>query len=265
MTELRITHVGRYVQAQRTAYVAPAHYVGFSLSGLVSYRRNGLPLPEIGAHLLLTPAGSRLEFEYDARRENWVVQFEGDQLRAVPGGLDVEWRLGAEWVRLPSWLPVPAARTSAWRQEFTRLWEAFREQTPQSRLRAVTGVMGVLREFLERLPAEVDQSPAARFKRLLSEDCAGRESVAALGRRCGYSPDHLRRQFIARYGLTPLAYRNRQRLTLAMDLAAGSRLSVKEIARAAGFSYVSHLSNQFRRAFGLSPREAIRQFRPGGF
>jgi AraC-like DNA-binding protein len=46
-----------------------------------------------------------------------------------------------------------------------------------------------------------------------------------------------------------------------MELIANSRLSAKEIAFHCGFTHAAHLSTAFRRAFGLTPRDAIHRYR----
>ena len=66
------------------------------------------------------------------------------------------------------------------------------------------------------------------------------------------------------YGVTPLVWRTQWRMSQVMEQITGTRLRIKEIAAATGFTHVSHLTRVFRRVYGISPAEAVKQFRRGG-
>jgi len=55
-------------------------------------------------------------------------------------------------------------------------------------------------------------------------------------------------------GCSPSEFRRRQRVRRAADGLAGSRASIASVALSAGFSDQSHLTREFRREAGFSPR-----------
>jgi len=69
---------------------------------------------------------------------------------------------------------------------------------------------------------------------------------------------HLVRSFKKATGLSPLAYRNQQRVTEARRLLlAGGRIA--EVALDVGFADQSHLTRQFQRIMGVSPGRYAQQ------
>ena len=92
---------------------------------------------------------------------------------------------------------------------------------------------------------------AARFhERLTLEDLTGAVHV---------SPYHLARVFRRTTDTTIHAHLTDLRLRAALDHLAGGADDLARLAADLGFSHHSHLTNTFRRAFGLSPA----QFRAG--
>lgn len=55
---------------------------------------------------------------------------------------------------------------------------------------------------------------------------------------------------------TPIAYLNRYRLEKARELLRGTYYSITEIAQRCGFDGGSYFAESFRKAYGISPREA---------
>jgi len=79
-------------------------------------------------------------------------------------------------------------------------------------------------------------------------------SINELARAVNLSPSYLTRLFHQHVGCAPAHYDRAQRLERAYELVTSSRLSIKEIMAAVGFSDPSHFSRDFRSRFGLSPR-----------
>ncbi len=79
-------------------------------------------------------------------------------------------------------------------------------------------------------------------------------SIAGVAKALGCSPDHLSRQFHRETGLNPSVWIARERITLARDLLASSRLNVAEIGWACGFNEPSYFIRVFRRQVGTTPR-----------
>ncbi len=263
MFDFDVSMVQKFDFAQRAAYITPRLHLGFHVRGCRWYRAPGVEKTLSGPYLSLTAPGTPVEFEFDHTRENWVIQLETDQVRQARSAMEVQILHEGAWIDLPAFAHVPREHVAGWQGEFMRMREAFVDPHPRSRLRVRVGVANVLRYILDQMPDNLGETPAARLKRLISEDAGCKRSLEALSRDCGYSPDHLRKLFVREYGLTPLAYRNRQRMARAVSLLSNSDLSIKEIANATGFAHGSHFATMFRETFGMTPRQAIVRYRSG--
>lgn len=267
--DLKVIHVGVYRHAQRWTQINDRLFVGFTYRGLRSHGIDGLPPVTRGPILSLTPPGTETRFEYDGNRENWVVFVETASVRRGerPGRVALQAGGGDEWIEVPWYQPVAPAQADWWQARFMALAELLQSPTPRNRLRASMCVMQVIESFLQpeadtqAEQADTRQAPAERLKRLIDHDPAGERSLTQLSEQCGYCPDHLRVLFEQRFGLTPGTYRQRRRMAEAMERIGRSDLTIKQIAAAAGFPQTAHFSAAFRQAYGMTPTEAIRQFR----
>ncbi len=70
---------------------------------------------------------------------------------------------------------------------------------------------------------------------------------------CHLSESQLRRQFIAAYGVPPIAYRNRLRGDIAAELLRRSDQSVSEIAESLGYTSTSDFYRMFKSFYGIPP------------
>ena len=69
------------------------------------------------------------------------------------------------------------------------------------------------------------------------------------------SARHFIRIFRKHYNATPIDYLLRLRLSHALELLRNSRWNITEVAGRCGFSDSNYFSRQFRRRYGLSPRD----------
>jgi len=90
---------------------------------------------------------------------------------------------------------------------------------------------------------------------LLDEQIDSKEGIQQLLITLGFSYPHLCRQFRGAFGITPVEYRNAQRLERAKTHLANPRLTVAEVAFKVGFTDAGYFSRQFRRQNSLSPKE----------
>jgi AraC family transcriptional regulator len=77
--------------------------------------------------------------------------------------------------------------------------------------------------------------------------------VDEIAREVGLSPFHLARLFRRHTGFSLHGYRTRIRLLQALDRIEEARGALTDLALELGFSSQSHLTDAFRRAFGVPP------------
>ena len=111
----------------------------------------------------------------------------------------------------------------------------------------VTGPERLNRQQLRDVKGYIEAHLGARL---------GVEDMAAVA---GVSPFHFARAFKATTGQTPHRYLMQRRLERARDLLLQAGYRMSEIAYDLGFSDQSHFSRQFKRHFGLSPRQYVRE------
>ncbi|MBR5235975.1 MAG: helix-turn-helix transcriptional regulator [Clostridia bacterium] len=83
------------------------------------------------------------------------------------------------------------------------------------------------------------------------------ESLAAL---VYMQPTYFIKKFKNVFGLTPIAYLNRDRMFRAMSLLSQTRLPVSQIAVSTGFADVSYFARVFKKHCGVSPSEYRNEF-----
>jgi len=263
MFDVRIRHVGVFREPEAGTLRPDLAFLVFHVRGLMRVSFPGYDLSEPPPFLALTLPGERTSFSSGPDRENWVVLFESRDMRPSTSAAEVLLRHADQWVPVTRMAPVPETVVAGWQNEFARMRECFSGPTPANRLRAELGTAGAVRYMLDQQRRAEPGSPAAQLKRLLDDPANVRNTLQDLSRELAYSADHLRILFEREFHITPAEYRNRQRLAAANDLMAGSRLSLKEIAIRTGFCDQSRFSTVYKKAFGMTPRQALRQLRHG--
>jgi AraC family transcriptional regulator len=97
--------------------------------------------------------------------------------------------------------------------------------------------------------------PLQRVIDYINEHLQDELSLAELARTAKLSPHHFATAFKASTGISPHQYVIKRRLDRARDLLRRNEHSISEIAYAVGFSSQSHLTANFRRTTGLTPRK----------
>lgn len=113
------------------------------------------------------------------------------------------------------------------------------------------------REFDYALAPHVRRKVFSYIEENLDGDC----SITALAEIAGLSPYHFARAFRTDTGDTPHRYVVRRRLVRARDMVLYSSRGLAEIARAAGYSSQSRLTEAFVRNFGSTPGKTRRAWR----
>lgn len=87
-------------------------------------------------------------------------------------------------------------------------------------------------------------------------------SIDAIARYVGCSSRQLERAFSTALSVSPAAFQRELRKDYACWMLTNSPRSITEIAFDCGFSDAAHFSREFRKAFGMSPRQYRRGSRP---
>ncbi|RMD73402.1 MAG: AraC family transcriptional regulator [Lentisphaerae bacterium] len=90
-------------------------------------------------------------------------------------------------------------------------------------------------------------------RRLLDNSFGDVPTVEWLAERFRLSRSQLFRIFKTHYGISPKAFIDQIRFERAQDLLKNSRMSIKEIATACGFSSGDYFTTAFRERYGQSP------------
>jgi AraC-like DNA-binding protein len=131
-------------------------------------------------------------------------------------------------------------------------------------------VVGFAASLLARkLPERVGSgrpATAAARQRVVSQAKAAlaadpRLGLVALGRATGCSPHHLSRVFTQLTGLTVSQYRNRLRVSLALERVADGEADLAGLAGDLGFADHAHLTRTVRAATGRTPSSLRAAFR----
>jgi len=93
-------------------------------------------------------------------------------------------------------------------------------------------------------------APVVQF---IEKQLAEKLSVPELAQQVGISPYHFVRLFKQTTGLTPHQYLLSRRIERARRLLEDENLSIAVIAVDTGFASQSHLTELFRREFGITP------------
>ena len=76
-----------------------------------------------------------------------------------------------------------------------------------------------------------------------------------LAQKCFYNPSYFSRTFKQKFGMSPIEYITKERITRAAKLLADPSLSMEDIAEQCGFGDKSSLYRAFEKYFGCSPSE----------
>lgn len=102
---------------------------------------------------------------------------------------------------------------------------------------------------------DASASLARRAADMIRERCAAPGGVEAIAAKLGYTGRHLRRAFVAEYGVTPSQYARTCRLLLAKSLLTDSDLPIALVAEASGFGSVRRFNDAFKEHYRFTPTD----------
>jgi AraC-like DNA-binding protein len=124
--------------------------------------------------------------------------------------------------------------------------------------RAVTFLRAAVAQAYRRRAPAPRAARAVEYAARVSEVVAARYreplTLAEIARAVGVSPFHLSRLVTAATGVPIYRMIVRRRLRDALELLLDTRESISRIALAVGFASHSHLTDAFRREYGVPPR-----------
>lgn len=127
--------------------------------------------------------------------------------------------------------------------------DALRRELMLLTLREIFLLAGADRAGVARLDPRVRASLEE-----MSQDVAGRHTLESLGKETGLSRSRFGHLFRAELGMSPIHALRVMRLRQAALALQFTSDPIERIAEATGFTSLSHLSREFRRHYGVSPR-----------
>ncbi|MBS1371763.1 MAG: helix-turn-helix transcriptional regulator [Lentisphaeria bacterium] len=266
--KLKIVHSGLYSRPETYVQELVFTHIGLVVGGL-DYMN--IRTPDGGGTLRLEPAGlpclsfiptgATIDFRFNRKRENWVIQCRIPELRAIPHECSSVLEYDGSELCVPYVRPLTVEQAFAFRERFSRIGELHRSGTPANTAAAEWMAAGITGEMLAAPPdgRQHAPSPAARLRGLIDADTGFRQTLGELSRDAGASAGHLRRLFREEFRIDPGEYRARRRLGRIMELIDRNDRSLKEIAEEVGMRHVTHLHAFVRERCGATPGELQKQ------
>lgn len=94
---------------------------------------------------------------------------------------------------------------------------------------------------------------------IIENGCLPDSNLSELAKMLNITDRHLRRVFIAEFGVSPVQYLQTQRLLLAKGLLTDTQLPVTDIALTAGFGSIRRFNDLFIKQYKLTPTQLRRE------
>jgi AraC-like DNA-binding protein len=254
---MSLVFLGCFNQAQKAHQVTDYCWLVVNLGGVNSMSvasPSGRPVCTLSGEqpsALLLPKGSVLDFDYGEGRENWVLMFHDGVVEESPYGVVFSWNhLQAE---LPAYHPLDSTQARRSKDYLLRILQAHHNPETDSTLALDLMICALMDCILNpELPIE-QEAPAEALRKRIIGDRSFVMTLSALSLECGYSVDHMRRLFEARFDTTPKAFRTDYRMQLAQEFLKMHSYTVKQVGEQLGFSSPAHFSLAFKKHFGTTP------------
>lgn len=121
---------------------------------------------------------------------------------------------------------------------------------------------GKLYNILSSLYAKKpDKTPETEISDYILENCGGKITLEILCEKFHFSKNHIINIFKKAYGMTPIAYLQKQRLQKSEYLMEITSDSLESIAEACGFNSYAYFYRLFMRKNGISPEKWRKKMR----
>ena len=140
-------------------------------------------------------------------------------------------------------------------------WIVDDELKHSSSMRALYDAIYQMQKELRRqyMPDSYDALIGPAIKKMDVAFTDNELSIEVLARDCGVSSVYFRKIFMNRFGTSPKSYLIKKRLEYAQRLLSSKSLSVSEVALQCGYTEACHFSREFKKRFGISPKQLTEQ------
>lgn len=241
----------------RRTPIAATPFVGWDDLTLLDAQAAWSPRYRVATSRLVLPlsgaVGGELRaqrFVLDAGSALWLTPHDDYRLRQP--------RAGQRSVVLRVELPAAARRVPVTLRQRRRLFELALLARRGDALALDEGIAAWLAELLGAAEPAAPHPAVERARAYLADDPTRRDDLAGIARAAACSPFHLARLFRRHTGRTLHAYRDEQRLALALLRLQAGEANLAQLALALGYAHHSHFSAAFRRRYGATPAQLRR-------
>jgi AraC-like DNA-binding protein len=163
---------------------------------------------------------------------------------------------------------IPAPLQSLFRKRTFELVRTWHQRTPLCTLRAQQSLADLLLRLVEHVASASSLEPESLEGRLLAAENVARQSLDApfgvddFAAAAGLSRSRFTAVYQAQRGMSPGAFLRRERMQLATELLARTRLSMNEIGARVGYPDVTAFGRAFRALHGTTPTAWRKQALP---
>ncbi|HEY3321115.1 MAG TPA: AraC family transcriptional regulator [Planctomycetota bacterium] len=183
---------------------------------------------------------------------------DGEHVLRLPFHELLSLYMGVQLPRVAGPILLDGAASAALHESFQRLLARLTstaEGGPCGAHVIVAGMFGLLSQALhgERVEQTESASPLDRARRMIEQRCMEPLELAQVASEAHLAPAYLCRAFKARFGHSPMAYYQLQRIHAAKSMLTNTSLSCKEVATRLGYADVFTFSKAFKRVAKSSP------------
>lgn len=273
--DFKLIHIGKYNKPERGSQITHAVFLGLSLygkeQGAVYYPSGKLLSRTVPGKMKLgiTPAGFRVDFAYNAQRENYVIACELPGLTYNENEPFFYLHYKDSILRINPSLELPVEKALQLRGVFEKIIALKRTPLPGNIFYAEQLCCMLIGELaastVENIPNGDGKQPltidlAEQLRRQLDEDERFELTLSEHCRKLGFSAGYARRVFARRFLIEPQEYRLRRRLERILYLLSTHRYCHKEIADMVGMKSVNHLHSFLKQRSGMTPGEIDKKF-----